>query len=348
MSVESKLLVFVTGAAGYLSFEVVYQLLEAGYSVRGAARGRKVALLRLALEKYPKFEVVEIADVATANFSTAFKGVGTIIHTAAPLPGRTDAETALKSAIEGSLHILHEAKKAGIEKVVVTGSMVTFPEGSFGPNDWVLVTKEQALQGNDFTLYIAEKKFGEQAVLNFADKHPKMDITIFCPPWIFSPFAPGFEHIVPTPDFAAFSTNGFVYQLLRAENTNYHYSPSVLNVRDVARAHIAGLHPLTRDHLKCMPIVSPYDADFRDAIRYISEARPELCSRLTDLGTVPVWPSYKLAVDLKPVEEAFGIERGSYKTWRETILDAVDRFLDLEKQWKSKGLDFEVPSAPPM
>jgi nucleoside-diphosphate-sugar epimerase len=177
---------------------------------------------------------------------------------------------------------------------------------------------------------------------------PPANPSVVCPPWIFGPFAPGFEHIVPTPDFAAFSTNGFVYQLLRAENTNYHYSPGVLDVRDVARAHIAGLHPLTPNHPKRVPIVSPYDADFRDAIRYISEARPELRGRLADPSTVPVWPSYKLAVDLKPAEEAFGIERESYKTWRETILDAVDRFLDLERLWKSKGLEFEVPSAPPM
>jgi nucleoside-diphosphate-sugar epimerase len=98
------------------------------------ARGRKIPLLKSAFEKYPKFEVVEIADVAASDFSAAFKGVGAIIHTAAPLPGRTDAETALKSAIEGSLHILRDAHKAGIKKVVVTGSMITFPEGAYGPN----------------------------------------------------------------------------------------------------------------------------------------------------------------------------------------------------------------------
>ncbi|KAJ6531133.1 NAD(P)-binding protein [Mycena capillaripes] len=348
MSTESKPLVFVTGAAGYLGFEVVYQLLEGGYSVRGAARGRKIPLLKKAFEKYPKFEAVEITDVATSDFSAAFKGVGAIIHTAAPLPGRADSETALKSAIDGSLHILREAHKAGIKSVVATGSMVTFPENSYGPNDWVPVTKEQALEGNPFVLYIAEKKFAEQAVLDFADKHPEMDITIFCPPWIFGPFAPGFEHIVPEPDFASFSTNGFVYQLLRADNKNYYYMPGLEDVRDIARTHIAGLHPRTRDHPKRVPLVSPYQSDFRDAINYIAEARPELRERLADPNTVPRWPKYQLDVDLKPVEKSWGIELGSYKTWKETILDAVDRFIDIENQWKSKGLKFEVPTTPPM
>lgn len=142
------------------------------------------------------------------------------------------------------------------------------------------ITKEQGVKGSTFELYIAEKKFGEQAVLEFADQHPEMDITIVCPPWIFGPFAPGFEEIVPEPDFAAFSTNSFVYQLLRADNKNYHYSPGVLDVRDVARVHIAALNPLTRDHPKRVPVVSPYQADFRDAIRYIAEERPALRSRL--------------------------------------------------------------------
>jgi hypothetical protein len=153
---------------------------------------------------------------------------------------------------------------------------------------------------------------------------------------------------VPEPDFAAFSTDGFVYQLLRADNVNYHYSPGVLDVRDVARIHIAGLNPLTPDHPKRVPIVSPYPADFRDAIKYIYDERPELRGRLADPSTVPVWPSYKLDVDLAPVETAFGISLGSYKTWKETILDSVDRFIDVENQWTDKGLKFEVPSVPPM
>ncbi|KAJ7679751.1 hypothetical protein B0H17DRAFT_1206398 [Mycena rosella] len=348
MSAQSKPLVFVTGAAGYLGFEVVYQLLEAGYAVRGAARGRKVKLLEKALEKYPRFEVVEIADIATADYTAAFKGVGAIIHVAAPLPGRADSETALNSAIEGSLHILREAEKAGIKKFIATGSMVTFPDNAYGPNDWVPVTKQDAIKGNSFVVYIAEKKFAEQAVLEFAEKHPEMDITVFCPPWIFGPLALGFERMIPEPDFAAFSTSAFVYQLLRADNVNYHYTPGVLDVRDVARIHIAGLNPLTRDHPKRVPLSSPYPADFRDAIKYIHDERPELRDRLADPSKVPRWPSYKVDVDMQPVEKAFGISLASYKTWKETILDAVDRFVDVEKQWKSKGFKVEVPTAPPM
>ncbi|KAJ7643805.1 hypothetical protein FB45DRAFT_1020624 [Roridomyces roridus] len=158
----------------------------------------------------------------------------------------------------------------------------------------------------------------------------------------------GFEHIVPEPDFPSFSTNGFVYQLLRSDNKNYQYSPGILDVRDVARVHIAGLHPLTKDHPKRVPVASPFQADPRDAIKYIADERPELRVRLADPSTVPVWPTYKLDVDLRPVEKAFGTKLDSYKTWKETILDAIDWFVGIEKQWKSKGLEVEVPTTLPV
>ncbi|KAJ6521504.1 hypothetical protein B0H19DRAFT_1277689 [Mycena capillaripes] len=80
--------------------------------------------------KVPPEGAVEINDIATSDFSAAFKGVhvGAIIHIAASLPRRANSEIALKSAIEGSLRILHEAQKAGTKKFVATGSMVTIAQ----------------------------------------------------------------------------------------------------------------------------------------------------------------------------------------------------------------------------
>ncbi|KAJ7701486.1 hypothetical protein B0H17DRAFT_1244242 [Mycena rosella] len=363
MSAEPKPL--VTGAVGFVGFEIVYQLLEAGYAVRGyisvcglegkltflsrAARGRKPSLLKKALEKYPQFAAVEITDVAMSDLTAALKGVGAVIHTAAPLAGRADSKT---------------AHTAGIKKFIATGSIISFPDNAYGPNGswptYIYTTASnygrkigsrslKVVGANGLIAYIAQKKLGEQAILEFADAHPEMDITILCPSWIFGPLTPGFEHIVPEPDFTTLPSNGYIYQLLRSDNVNYHCQPSgVMDIRDVARIHIAGLNPLTRDHARRVPLSSPYPGAFRDAINYISEARPELRARLADPSTVPFWPAYKLNVDLAPVEKAFGIPLGSYKMWKETILDAVDSLVGLEKQWKSKGLAVEVPTEPPV
>nr|GAT49323.1 predicted protein [Mycena chlorophos] len=349
-------LVFVTGASGYLGSVVVHELLEAGYHVRGSARGQKVAQIQTAFARYgEQFKAVEIADIASSDFTNVLEGVSAIIHTAAPLPGRVDLETGLKTSVDGSLHILRAAQKAGIARVVVTGTIATFPKAltTFGTNDWVEVTKEDAAAPDTtpLTRYVAYKKYGEQAVMKYAAENPEMAITILNPTWIFGPFPPGYEAIVPTPQgaFQAFATNGFLYQLLRPDNKNYHYFPGCIDVRDVARIHIAALAAATNASGRRIAISSPYDTGFREAISFIHDERPELRGRLADPDSVPRWERYRLPeIDLDVVERDLGFSAGRFTTWRETVLDGVDRLIEIENMWNAKGYSFEVPAERPM
>ncbi|THU97836.1 NAD(P)-binding protein, partial [Dendrothele bispora CBS 962.96] len=164
----------VTGASGYVGFEIVHQLLEAGYLVRGSARGSKFEGLKNALARFPNFEAVEIQDVSTADFSDAFKGVQAVIHTAAPVPTRLDkTNTTMKVHVSyGYLNVVRQAHKAGVKKLVVTSSITSYPI------DWNSVTEEQAASGNPWFLYGAQKKFGDQAVIEYAKSHPEIDVTI--------------------------------------------------------------------------------------------------------------------------------------------------------------------------
>ncbi|SJK98706.1 uncharacterized protein ARMOST_01975 [Armillaria ostoyae] len=323
-------LVFVTGGSGFIGFHILTQLLDSGYSVRAAARGKKIELLKKVLSvnySSDRFEVVEVRDIASS--------VDGIIHAAAPLPGRVDPETAFKSSVEGSLHILREAVKAKVHKIVVTGSVVThpYPQGPYGADDWNPVTKEQAIaSGYPFTVYAAQKKYTDLAVVEFAEKHPEIDVTLVGPAYNFGSFAPGFEYLIPEPDLSALSTNESIYALLRPDNTEFPDAPGAIDVRDAARAHVLALQ-------------SPPSSDVgrkRDALAIIAKERPELKDRLVDVAVAPEWPSYTLPVEWQRIEDVLGLKADSFIPWEKTVLDAVDSLVRIEGLWKEKG--FKVPA----
>ncbi|KAF8913618.1 hypothetical protein CPB85DRAFT_542012 [Mucidula mucida] len=88
------------------------------------------------------------------------------ISPAAPLPGKADFEAALKTTIQGSVHVLEEGYKAGVRNAVVsTTSMASCPFGGpYGANDFNSATKEEAAVGCPWLTYVVEKVFGDKAV----------------------------------------------------------------------------------------------------------------------------------------------------------------------------------------
>ncbi|KAK0203508.1 hypothetical protein DFS33DRAFT_1332036 [Desarmillaria ectypa] len=343
-------LIFVTGGSGFIGFHILSQLLDNGYSVRAAARGKKVDLLNKALSanySSDRFEVVEVADIASSDLSQHLKGVDGIIHAAAPLPGRADPETAFQSSVEGSLRILREAVKAKVPRIVATSSIVThsFPNlGPLGADDWNPITKEQAMaSGQPFIVYVAQKTYADLAVVEFSENHPQIDVTLIGPPFNFGPFAPGFEYLVPEPDLGALSTNESIYALLRPGNTEFPIAPGAIDVRDAAKAHVLALQsrPSAEVGRKRFAIVSPHNSSYKDALAIIAKERPELTGRLTDITLAPEWPSYTLPVEWQKIEDVLGLKADSFIPWDKTILDAVDSLVRLEGMWKEKG--FKLP-----
>ncbi|KAL1746414.1 hypothetical protein HDZ31DRAFT_34158, partial [Schizophyllum fasciatum] len=178
----------ITGASGYIAFSVVLELLKLGYRVRGSARGARVDTLKSVLAQYPQFEAVEVTDIVSSDLSDAFKGertytsfiyhqagVDQLIHMAAPLVGRATPQeailTSIKVGVHGTVNVLNHAVAAGVKNIVLW--LTVLP-------DFNQVTIEAASKpdADPWLAYAAEKTFTEKAVIDFASKHPDIDISI--------------------------------------------------------------------------------------------------------------------------------------------------------------------------
>lgn len=127
--------VAVTGAAGFVAGELIHQLLERGYTVRGTVRSIERAKELLAA--FPSLQLFEADLLKEGSFDECFKGVDYVFHTASPFLNQwNDPQTDLVDpALLGTknvcsvlsypdLQVLSSVEKNldTIKKVVVTSS----------------------------------------------------------------------------------------------------------------------------------------------------------------------------------------------------------------------------------
>ena len=172
------------------------------------------------------------------------------------------------------------------------------------------------------------------------------------PSWVFGPLVPGFEHMVPTPEFKPFSTNAFIYALLRTDNTFFPTTAFVVDVRDIAKSHVLALtsKPASGVGHKRFPVTSVADASYSDAVKFIAAERPELKARLVDADKAPTFPCETGILDAarQALEDVVGFRTDSYIPWKTTIIDTVDSLVALEEIWTRKGYTFEMPKDSPL
>ncbi|KAF8901581.1 hypothetical protein CPB85DRAFT_1439091 [Mucidula mucida] len=288
------------------------------------ARGRKVEGLIKALSAdydASKFEVVDVPDIAAGDLSELVKDVQYIIHTAAPSVGKADFDTCIRTAVQGSLHVLEEGYKAGVRKAVMTTSIVSFPPGgSLGVDEFNPITKEEAIA---FGPWVA-----------FQDSRSDMDITS-----LYGPLAPGSEHIVTEPYTRAFSSNQFVYGLINKETEYGQPTDASVDVRDVARAHVLARTspPSSQVGHKRYLVLSPHSFSWPKAIALIDKERPALKDRLLAVENVSSEDMKLLGLGNEALEDVVGFKKGAWTPWEQTILDSVDSLVRIEDAWKASG-----------
>lgn len=229
--------VLVTGADGFIARQLIVNLLDRGYEVRGTLRDLSgAAALKATLARYASVKTLSFvaADpLHSKGWAEAMQDVDAIFHMALP-DGVPDLRNPVRPAVEGALRVLKAAYDAGVMRLIYTSSVaaVVYGHGSrariapFSENDW------SNLQAGHLSAYHEAMTRAELAVWDFAMDHPDMEVTTINPGAVFGPML----------GETSTASAGIVHELLSG---GYDGLPRVgfesVDVRDAAELHARAL-----------------------------------------------------------------------------------------------------------
>ena len=122
--------IFVTGANGHIGNQIVRDLLENGYNVKGSVRDIKDDTKTSHLIQHAKdvgveerLELVQ-GDILDADiWAEMITGCDSLFHTATIYSNTQDGQLIIDTALLGTTHLLTAARDAGIKRVVYTSSV---------------------------------------------------------------------------------------------------------------------------------------------------------------------------------------------------------------------------------
>jgi dihydroflavonol-4-reductase len=222
--------VAVIGGTGYLGSTLVRELIAAGYEPVVVARNPdKVdkVLPGIGVET----RRADVTDLK--SLSTALQGC-TYVHSAFALltqiftaPNKELEEEAIRVTVEGTLNALRAAHEAGAKRVVITGTCsARYRKGGVVSNEDTPPTPPGIVDDP----YVRSKVKAEEAAAEFA-KETGLEIVTILPGALTGPW-----DTAPTPFNA-----GVVRRLRGSVGAGIEGSFPVVDVRDVARAHIAAM-----------------------------------------------------------------------------------------------------------
>ncbi len=230
--------ILVTGGTGYIGGEVIHLLLAAGKTVHTTVRNVSKSEPRLrarwpdAGERLKLFQADLMDD---AGWAEACAGADAVAHVASPFPLAVpkDENELIVPARDGALRAVRFAHEAGITRFVLTSSVAAIVYGhgddreSFTQDDWTVVEHPRV------AAYAKSKTIAERSARDWVAEHaPDMVFCSINPAAVFGP--------VVNDDL---STSIEVVQKMLDGSIPLlpHMGLGVIDVRDVAQAHVAAL-----------------------------------------------------------------------------------------------------------
>lgn len=213
--------VLVTGAGGFLGFEVAKSLVELGHEVTNLSRHHYVSLDAYNI-KTIKYDLSQPSDIDLSGFDA-------IIHCAAIAGVWGKKESFYQTNYTGAIHLFDLAKKSGVKYFVYTST----PSVVFGSDDIILGDESLAYPEKFYTYYAHSKSMAEAYILENSDD--QMQSVALRPHLIWGE---GDPHLVPR--ILAKARAGALKRVGNGDNL-----VDIIHVKNAALAHTLALNALS-------------------------------------------------------------------------------------------------------
>ncbi len=233
--------VLLTGISGYIGLHCAKQLLESGYRVIGSIRSltKEAEVLRSlngAGVETSNLSFVKLDLMKDDGWDDAMNGCDYLMHTASPFSianPKHEAEV-IEPAVDGTLRAMRAAENNGVQRVVLTSSVVAImggkKQGTITPSQWT------NLKAKNLSTYAKSKTLAEQGAWNFikdSEVNNPPELVTINPGGVFGP-AIGDNLLGTSMSMASQMLQG---KMPMVPNSAF----PMVDVRDVARLHVAAL-----------------------------------------------------------------------------------------------------------
>ncbi|NQT60430.1 MAG: NAD-dependent epimerase/dehydratase family protein [Bacteroidetes bacterium] len=243
--------VLVTGGSGYIASWIIVKLLEQGYSVHTTVRdpenSDKTAFLRNLADTYSDKLFLFKADLLEPNsFTEAMSGCSAVMHTASPFVNNTvknPIEEIINPAVKGTANVLETACRIkSIKRIVFTSSVAAiFTDNSeLVHNNIESINEDHWNETASFTYqpYSYSKTLAEKRAWEIAVSQDNWDLVVMNPAFVLGP-----SLLKRTDGVSANFIQRVLNGQLKFGTPDLHFG--IVDVRDVADAHIRGLENLS-------------------------------------------------------------------------------------------------------